>query len=90
MARKKVKKDKIPPSTTKERVKEDVEIKKIITYLSNNTKNRWNKIKGVEGEVVRFKINDTKRQEFLKDKRCELLYVGVDNDILYYYYNIKK
>jgi hypothetical protein len=67
-----------------------VEIKKIITYLSNNTKNRWNKIKGVEGEVVRFKINDTKRQEFLKDKRCELLYVGVDNDILYYYYNIKK
>jgi hypothetical protein len=90
MARKKVKKDKIPPPTTKERVKEDVETKKIITYLSNNIKNRWNKIKGVEGEVVRFKINDTKRQEFLKDKRCELLYVGVDNDILYYYYNIKK
>lgn len=90
MVRKKVKKDKIPPPTTKERVKEDVETKKIITYLSNNTKNRWNKIKGVEGEVVRFKINDTKRQEFLKDKRCELLYVGVDNDILYYYYNIKK
>ena len=90
MARKKVKKDKIPPPTTKERVKEDVETKKIITYLPNNTKNRWNKIKGVEGEVVRFKINDTKRQEFLKDKRCELLYVGVDNDILYYYYNIKK
>ena len=90
MARKKVKKDKIPPPTTKERVKEDEETKKIITYLSNNTKNRWNKIKGVEGEVVRFKINDTKRQEFLKDKRCELLYVGVDNDILYYYYNIKK
>jgi hypothetical protein len=46
MARKKVKKDKIPPPTTKERVKEDVETKKIITYLSNNTKNRWNKIKG--------------------------------------------
>jgi len=90
MARKKVKKDKIPPPTTKERVKESVETKKIITYLSNNIKNRWNKIKGVEGEVVRFKINDTKRQEFLKDKRCELLYVGVDNDILYYYYNIKK
>ena len=79
MARKKVKKDKIPPPTTKERVKEDVETKKIITYLSNNTKNRWIP-----------NINDTKRQEFLKDKRCELLYVGVDNDILYYYYNIKK
>ena len=90
MARKKVKKDKIPPPTTKERVNEDVATNKILTYLSNNTKNRWNKIKGVEGEVVRFKINDTKRQEFLKDKRCELLYVGVDNDILYYYYNIKK
>ena len=90
MARKKVKKDKIPPPTTKERVKEDVETKKIITYLSNNIKNRWNKIKGVEGDIVRFKINDTKRQECLKDNRCELLYVGVDNDILYYYYNIKK
>tara|TARA_R110000751_G_scaffold192091_4_gene297698 strand:+ start:1040 stop:1312 length:273 start_codon:yes stop_codon:yes gene_type:complete len=90
MARKKVKKDKIPPPTTKERVKEDVETKKIITYLSNNIKNRWNKIKGVEGEVVRFKINDTKRQEFLKDKSHMLLYVGVDNSDLYYYYEIKK
>ena len=61
MGRKKVKKDKMVPPVVKERVKDDVETKKIITYVSNNTKNRWDKIKGVEGDVVRFKINDNKR-----------------------------
>ena len=37
-----------------------------------------------------FKTNDNKRQGFLKDKNHKLLYVGVDNEILYYYYNIKR
>jgi len=90
MSRKKVKKEKMTPPTTKERVKDDVETKKIITYVPNNTKNRWDKIKGVEGDVVRFKINDNKRQEFLKNKSHMLLYVGVDNSDLYFYYEIKK
>jgi hypothetical protein len=90
MGRKKVKKDKMVPPVVKERVKDDVETKKIITYVSNNTKNRWDKIKGVEGDVVRFKINDNKRQEFLKNKSYMLLYVGVDNSDLYFYYEIKK
>jgi hypothetical protein len=90
MVRKKVKKEKITPPTTKERVKDDVESKKIITYVPNNTKNRWDKIKGVDGDVVRFKINDNKRQEFLKNKSHMLLYVGVDNSDLYFYYEIKK
>ncbi len=90
MGRKKVKRDKMVPPVVKERVKDDVETKKIITYVSNNTKNRWDKIKGVEGDVVRFKINDNKRQEFLKNKTYMLLYVGVDNSDLYFYYEIKK
>jgi len=90
MGRKKVKRDKMVPPVVKERVKDDVETKKIITYVSNNTKNRWDKIKGVEGDVVRFKINDNKRQEFLKNKSYMLLYVGVDNSDLYFYYEIKK
>jgi hypothetical protein len=90
MGRKKVKRDKMVPPVVKERVKDDVETKKIITYVSNNTKNRWDKIKGVEGDVVRFKINDNKRQEFLKNKSYLLLYVGVDNSDLYFYYEIKK
>lgn len=90
MVRKKVKKEKITPPTTKERVKDNVESKKIITYVPNNTKNRWDKIKGVDGDVVRFKLDDDKRQSFLKNKNYELLYVGVDNSTLYYYYEIKK
>jgi hypothetical protein len=90
MGRKKVKRDKMVPPVVKERVKDDVDTKKIITYVSNNTKNRWDKIKGVEGDVVRFKINDNKRQEFLKNKTYMLLYVGVDNSDLYFYYEIKK
>tara|TARA_R110000822_G_scaffold21336_2_gene67670 strand:+ start:669 stop:941 length:273 start_codon:yes stop_codon:yes gene_type:complete len=90
MARKKVKRDELSTPTTKERVEKKVEVKKIISYVSNTTKNKWDKIKGVEGDIVRFKTNDTKRQWFLKDKNHKLLYVGVDNDILYYYYNIKR
>mgnify|MGYP005998991709 FL=1 len=90
MGRKKVKKDKIPLPVKKIRVESDTPPKKIITYVSSNSKNRWDKIKGVEGDVVRFKLDDDKRQSFLKNKNYELLYVGVDNSTLYYYYEIKK
>ena len=90
MTRKKVKRDKISISTVKERVEKEVVTKKIITYVPNNTKNRWDKIKGVDGDIVRFKTNDPERQLFLKGKTHKLLYIGIDNDILYYYYVIKK
>jgi len=84
MSRKKVKSTELLSTTPKERVKES---KKIIT--PNNSKPKWNKIKGVEGEIVRFKTDDPERQLFLKDKNFTFLSVGVDNDNLYFYYSIK-
>ena len=86
MGRKKVISQRIEITKPKERVEES---KKIITYLHSNDKNKWNKIKGVEGKIVRFKTNDSERQEYLRGKNYTFLYVGVDNDVLYFYYSIK-
>ena len=50
---------------------------------------RWDRIEGVNGKVVRFKQGDNeKRIEFLKKKNYKELYVGVDGDTLYFYYEI--
>jgi hypothetical protein len=86
MVRKKVKSDKISSPQSKERVKES---KKVITFIPNGTKIKWDKIKGMEGNIVRFKMDDPERQEYLKNKTYEHLYVGIDGDDLYTYYNIK-
>jgi hypothetical protein len=86
MGRKKVKSEKISPSQPKER---EVEPKKVITFIPNDSKNKWNKIKGVDGNIVRFKTNDPERQEYLKNKTYDQLYVGVDGNDLYIYYSIK-
>jgi len=68
MGRKKVKSDKITPSQPKEREEEP---KKVITFIPNDTKSKWNKIKGVDGTIVRFKTDDSERQEYLKNKTYE-------------------
>ncbi len=87
MRRKKVKPKKIISTKPKERKEE---IKKVITFIPNDSKTKWNKIKGVEGDIVRFKTGDDSRQDFLKNKTYTLLYTGVYNDDLYFYYEIKK
>ena len=87
MGRKKVKSDKITSSQPKEREKEP---KNVITFIPNDSKTKWGKIKGVEGDIVRFKTGDDSRQDFLKNKTYTLLYTGVYNDDLYFYYEIKK
>ena len=86
MKRKKVKSDKITSSQPKEREKEP---KKVITFIPNDSKTKWSKIKGVDGEIVRFKTGDPERQEYLKNKTYDQLYVGVDGNDLYIYYSIK-
>tara|TARA_R110002074_G_scaffold41964_3_gene110750 strand:+ start:313 stop:573 length:261 start_codon:yes stop_codon:yes gene_type:complete len=86
MGRKKVKSDKITSSQPKEREKES---KKVITFIPNDSKTKWGKIKGVDGDIVRFKTGDSERQEFLKNKDYTQLYVGVDGNDLYIYYSVK-
>jgi|TARA_R110000751_G_scaffold151053_1_gene256021 hypothetical protein len=86
MGRKKVKTKSINPPSPKER---EVESKKIITFIPNDSKTKWGKIKGVDGDIVRFKTGDSERQEFLKNKDYTQLYVGVDGNDLYIYYSVK-
>jgi len=88
MGRKKVKSQTIKEMTPKKR-SEDKEKKSPFKILPNNYKSRWDKIKGVKGKIVRFKVSDSEeRKEFLNKKNYRQLCVGVDGDDLYFYYEI--
>jgi hypothetical protein len=88
MRRKKVKSETIQKTTPKKR--EEVKEKKSpITYISNGTKIKWDKVKGVNGKIVRVKMGDVeKRKELLDKKNYRQLSVGVDGNDLYFYYEI--
>jgi len=88
MRRKKVKSETIQKTTPKKR--EEVKEKKSpITYIPNDTKIKWDKVKGINGKIVRFKIGDVeKRKELLDKKNYRQLFVGVDGNDLYFYYEI--
>lgn len=88
MRRKKVKSDTIQKTTPKKR--EEVKEKKSpITYIPNDTKIKWDKVKGINGKIVRVKMGDVeKRKELLDKKNCRQLSVGVDGNDLYFYYEI--
>lgn len=90
MRRKKVKSDTIQKTTPKKR--EEVKEKKSpITYIPNDTKIKWDKVKGVNGKIVRFKMGDVeKRKELLDKKNYRQLSVGVDGNDLYFYYEIME
>ena len=88
MRRKKVKSETIQKTTPKKR--EEVKEKKSpITYIPNDTKIKWDKVKDINGKIVRFKIGDVeKRKELLDKKNYRQLFVGVDGNDLYFYYEI--
>ena len=88
MRRKKVKSETIQITTPKKR--EEVKEKKSpITYIPNDTKIKWDKVKGINGKIVRFKMGDVeKRKELLDKKNYRQLSVGVDGNDLYFYYEI--
>jgi len=84
MERKKVTKQIIKKTKPKKR-----EPKKPNPTEDKKVNSRWDRIEGVNGKVVRFKQGDNeKRIEFLKKKNYKELYVGVDGDNLYFYYEI--
>lgn len=87
MERKKVKTETIKNDDFKKR--EVVEEKKtIIKSVSNDSKVKWEKIKGVSGKIIRFKVGDVNRKEELSKKKYRQLYVGVDGNDIYFYYEI--
>lgn len=88
MSRKKVKSESLEKNTPKKR-EEGEEKKSPITYDPNDTKIRWDKVKGINGKIVRFKVGDSELvKETLVKKNYLQLYVGVDGNDLYFYYEI--
>jgi hypothetical protein len=88
MRRKKVITETIQKTTPKKR-EEVKEKKSAITYGSNDTKVKWDKIKGVGGKIVRYKQSEElKRREELTNKKYRQLYVGIDGNELYFYYEV--
>jgi hypothetical protein len=88
MRRKKVKTETIKETTPKKR-SDSNEKKSPITSLPNNYKIRWDKIKGVEGKIVRYRDDESdKRKEELHKKNYRQLYVGIDGNHLYFYYEL--
>jgi len=88
MERKKVKTDTVKTDTIKKRENIVEERKSIITSVSNDTRIKWDKIKGVSNKIIRFKEGDLSRKEELSKKKYRQLYVGVDGNDLYFYYEI--
>lgn len=88
MERKKVKTDTIKTDDVKKRDEIVEEKKTIITSVSNDSKVKWDKIKGINNKIIRFKVGDVTRKEELSKKKHRQLYVGVDGNDLYFYYEI--
>ena len=88
MGRKKVKSQTVKETAPKKRG-EVIEKKGPISTLPKNYKFKWDKVKGVDGKIVRFKEGDgEERTKFLNKKNYRQMYVGVDGNDLYFYYEI--
>lgn len=88
MNRKKVKTDNTLNIEPKKR-EEEVVKSSPITFLSNDDKIKWEKIKNVNGKIVRVKEGESiKRKELLEKKKYRQLYVGIDGNELYLYYEV--
>jgi len=88
MRRKKVRSQTVNETTPKKR-SEVTNKKSPITTLPSNYKLKWDKVKGVKGEIVRFKESEVnKNLNLLSKKNYRQLYVGVDGNDLYFYYEI--
>lgn len=87
MERKKVNTN-LPKDNQPKKREESKETKGSIIKTSNDTKSKWDKVKGINGKIVRFKIDDKERKEILSKKNYRQLYVGIDGNDLYFYYEI--
>lgn len=78
----------LPKESLPKKREEVKETKGSIIKTSNDIKSKWDKVKGINGKIVRFKIDDKERKEFLSQKKYRQLYVGIDGNDLYLYYEI--
>jgi len=78
----------LPKESSPKKREKVKETKGPIIKSSSDTNYRWDKVKGVNGKIVRFKTDDKERKEFLLQKKYRQLYVGIDGNDLYFYYEI--
>ena len=78
----------LPKESSPKKREKVKETKGHIIKSSSDTNYRWDKVKGVNGKIVRFKTDDKERKEFLLQKKYRQLYVGIDGNDLYFYYEI--
>ena len=78
----------LPKDSSPKKREEEKETKKSAIKFSSDNNSRWDKVKGVNGKIVRFKIDDKERKELLSQKKYRQLYVGIDGNDLYFYYEI--
>jgi lipid II:glycine glycyltransferase (peptidoglycan interpeptide bridge formation enzyme) len=95
MSRKKVKTQVIKESVPKKRpTKQPEEKKKQIIKSADNKPTRWDKVKGVNGKIIRIKQGDQENHveigKLVGKGKARHMYVGVDGDYLYHYYEIFK
>jgi hypothetical protein len=86
MARKKVTSEKIKETSPKKRPPKPKPEKE--------TPTRWDKITGINGKIVRHKMGDqekaTEMGGLISKGKARRLYVGVDGNNTYFYYEITK
>jgi len=87
MERKKVSAEVVKKDLVKVRTMEE-EKKSIIKNVSKDTKVKWDKVKGINGKIVRYKMGDPTRKEELSKIKYRQLYVGIDGNDLYIYYEV--
>lgn len=88
MERKKVERQ-ITSNETPKRREEVTDKNSPITFVPNDTKIKWEKVKGINGKIVRYKQGeDLKRREELSKKTYKKLYVGIDGNDIYFYYEV--
>lgn len=78
----------LPKDSSPKKREEIKETKGSVIKPSSDTNSRWDKVKGVNGKIVRFKIDDKEKKEILSQKKYRQLYVGIDGNDLYFYYEI--
>jgi hypothetical protein len=78
----------LPKESSPKKREKVKETKGPIIKSSSDTNYRWDKVKGVNGKIVRFKTDDKERKELLLQKKYRQLYVGIDGNNLYFYYEI--
>jgi hypothetical protein len=77
------------PKETSPKKREEVKNpSNIIRNSSNDTKVKWDKVKGINGKIVRYKMDDPERKEYLSKKNYRQLCVAIDGNDLYFYYEI--